>query len=79
MIDKKFYFKKISQAFENIGKEMPDDQKICLYKTGVLDSYDVIQLILEIELLLNISVDLDSFTEGELSLLRILELLHKGK
>ncbi len=79
MIDKKFYFKKISQAFENIGKEMPDDQKICLYKTGVLDSYDVVQLILEIELLLNISIDLDSFTDGEISVLRVLELLEKAK
>ena len=79
MIDKKVYFKKISQAFENIGKDMPDDKEICLYKTGVLDSYDIIQLILEIELLFNISIDLDAFTEAELSLVRIIELLDKGK
>ena len=39
----------------------------------------MIQLILEIEMLLDISIDLDTFAEGELSLLRILELFDNGR
>ena len=72
MTDKDYYHNKISQAFMNIGKEVPDDDSICLYKSGALDSYDMIQLILEIEMLLDISIDLDTFAEGELSLLESL-------
>ncbi len=79
MTDKDYYYNKISQAFMNIGKEVPDDDSICLYKSGALDSYDMIQLILEIEMLLDISIDLDTFAEGELSLLRILELFDNGR
>ena len=79
MTDKDFFYNKISRAFVNIGKDIPDDERICLYKTGALDSYEVIQLILEIELLLNISIDLDTFADGDLSLSRIFELLSDGK
>ena len=79
MTDKDFFYNKISQAFVNIGKDIPDDERICLYKTGVLDSYEVIQLILEIELLLNVSMDLETFADGDLSLSKIFERLSDGK
>ena len=79
MTDKDFFYNKISQAFVNIGKDIPDDERICLYKTGALDSYEVIHLILEIELLLNVSKDLDTFADGDLSLSRIFERLSDVK
>lgn len=61
----------IVQAFAAIGKTAPQDENVCVYHTGLLDSAELLQLLLEIELETEKRLDLASLMEGAITLARL--------
>ena len=68
----------IENAFNKLGKQIPPDRKRCIYKTGLVDSFELMQLILEIELMASISIDLEKLTNAEVSLEAIEMYINEG-
>lgn len=67
----------IEQAFKAIQKEMPPEADICIYKTGYVDSFDLMQILLELELVTGIRVELVSLMNGDITLSRLRSLLNQ--
>ena len=65
----------INAAFAALGKPVPDNQTICIYRSGLLDSAEVMQLILEIEMESDLRLDLVNLMEGDVSVQRLLDAL----
>ena len=61
----------IAAAFAAIGKPAPEDETICLYASGILDSADLMQLVLEIELETDLRIDFAELMSGAVSVARI--------
>ena len=58
-------------AFDYLKLQPPADEHLCIYKSGLVDSADLMQLLLEIELKTNKSIDLAALIEGDVSLFRL--------
>ena len=65
----------INTAFAALGKPVPDNQTICIYRSGLLDSAEVMQLILEIEMESDLRLDLVNLMESDVSVQRLLDAL----
>ena len=65
----------INAAFAALGKPVPDNHTICIYRSGLLDSAEVMQLILEIEMESDLRLDLVNLMEGDVSVQRLLDAL----
>ncbi|GGB45659.1 hypothetical protein GCM10011316_17160 [Roseibium aquae] len=58
----------LAEALRAIGKAGPADPDACLYRSGVLDSYDLMQLLLEIEMRSGARLDLAALVERPITL-----------
>ena len=65
----------ILNAFQMIGITPPDEDQTCIYKSGHVDSGDLMQLILEIELETGKRLNLSALVEGDITLSRLRETL----
>ena len=63
----------VDQALKNINKSVPNDKAACLYQTGFLDSFDLMQLLLEIEMASQLKIDVTTMIEGTFSYNRLVE------
>jgi len=58
----------VKEALSEIGKPLPADTGDCLYQSGILDSHDLMQLLLEIELRAGVQLDLAALMEYPITL-----------
>ena len=65
----------LSEAFTQIGITPPNDEHICLYSSGVIDSFDLMQLILEIEIATSQRVDLTKLIETKISIVNLKKII----
>ena len=65
----------INTAFAALSKPIPDNYTICIYRSGLLDSAEVMQLLLEIEMESDLRLDLANLMDGDVSVQRLLDAL----
>lgn len=65
----------IIASFKALGIEPPTDPHICLYRAQLIDSFGVMQLVLQIEVESGIRIDLVSLMNEGVSLERMRKLL----
>ena len=78
LIENNFY-KIILQALDSLGKVIPESNSLCLYRSGILDSAEMMQFILEIELETGKRMDLSKLMEKDISIDFILDELERCK
>lgn len=61
----------ILQAFSALEIPLPESDSICIYRTGLVDSFNLMQLVLEIEMETGVRLDLAALMEGEITLARL--------
>ncbi len=61
----------IAQAFKAIGKEVPVLDDVCIYRSGLVDSFELMQLVMEIEFLVGKGIDLESLVAQDVTLKRL--------
>lgn len=66
-------------AFASLALPLPPDEHTCIYKSGLVDSADLMQLLLEIELETNKRIDLSALIDGDVSVVRLREALSGAK
>ena len=66
----------VLKAFRSIGINPPEDDQICIYKSGIMDSSDLMQLLLEIEIDTGKRIDLPALMQGDVTLSRLRESLN---
>ena len=69
----------ILTAFNSLKLQRPLDEHLCIYKSGLVDSADLMQLLLEIELETEQRIDLSALIEGDVSLFRLRALVGRAK
>ena len=69
----------IAAAFEELGKAQPGDADLCIYRSGLLDSAELMQLFLEIELETGQRLDLSTIVEGDVTINRLKNALSTSK
>ena len=69
----------ILKAFQMIGITPPDEDQNCIYKSGHVDSGDLMQLLLEIELETGKRLNLSALVEGDITLSRLRQILAGDK
>lgn len=65
----------LSEAFTQIGITPPNNEHICLYSSGVIDSFDLMQLILEIEIATSQRIDLTKLIENKISIVNLKKII----
>ena len=65
----------ILKAFAALGKPAPENYASCIYKSGLFDSAEVMQLLLEIEMEADVRLDLADLMKGDISVERLLDAL----
>jgi len=65
----------IIASFKALGIEPPTDPTICLYRAQLIDSFGVMQLVLQIEVESGVRIDLVSLMNEGVSLERMRKLL----
>tara|TARA_B100000242_G_C42968536_1_gene449359 strand:+ start:534 stop:773 length:240 start_codon:yes stop_codon:yes gene_type:complete len=58
----------ILRALQNLNKDVPKDENQCMYKSGILDSYDVMQFVLELETISGLALNISKLTENDLTI-----------
>jgi acyl carrier protein len=66
----------VRDAFSAIGKTLPGSLDNCLYKSGFIDSFDLMQIVLEIELRTGTRIDLAQLMAGEVTIDRLRTLVN---
>ena len=61
----------ILKAFAALGKPAPENYAVCVYKSGLFDSAEVMQLLLEIEMEADVRLDLVELMKGDISVERL--------
>ena len=61
----------VLSAFASLGLQPPSDENQCIYKSGLVDSTDLMQVLLEIELETEKHIDLSTLIDGDVSLVRL--------
>lgn len=69
------HYDPILAAFHVLYIQLPEDDQACIYKTGLVDSADLMQLLLEIEIETGKRLDLSALIDGDISLVRLRETL----
>jgi len=67
----------IRNAFISLNLNPPSDDQVCIYKSGLIDSAELMQLLLEVEMESGKRLDLAALMEGDISLTRLQEILDK--
>jgi hypothetical protein len=67
----------IRNAFFSLNLNLPSDDQICIYKSGLVDSAELMQLLLEIEIESGKRLNLATLMEDDISLIRLQENLDK--
>jgi len=67
----------IRDAFISLNLNVPSDAQVCIYKSGLIDSAELMQLLLEIEMESGKRLDLAILMEDDISLIRLQEILDK--
>jgi hypothetical protein len=67
----------IRNAFISLNLDPPSDEQVCIYKSGLIDSAELMQLLLEIEMESGKRLDLAALMEDDISLIRLQEILDK--
>jgi hypothetical protein len=67
----------VHNAFISLNLNPPSDDQVCIYKSGLIDSADLMQLLLEIEMESGKRLDLATLMEDDISLSRLQEILDK--
>ena len=65
----------IVKAFAALGKPAPENYASCIYKSGLFDSAEVMQLLLEIEIEVDVRLDLADLMKGDISVERLHDAL----
>lgn len=68
----------IENAFEAVGKAIPAVDDVCIYRSGVVDSFELMQLVMEIELLGGKRIDLALLMAEEVTLRRLRAITGAG-
>lgn len=58
----------IVRAFSALGLGMPKSEATCIYRTGLVDSFGLIQIILELEMETGVRLDLATLMQEEITL-----------
>ena len=61
----------IVRAFSAVEISLPESDEICIYRTGLIDSFNLMQIILELEMDTGVRLDLATLMEGEITLARL--------
>lgn len=64
----------VTRALAAIGKEAPKSLDDCIYKSGFVDSFELMQLIMELEFLSGTRLDLATLMSEEISIHRLRSL-----
>lgn len=67
----------VRDAFVAIGRPLPETLNSCLYKCGFIDSFDLMQVVLEIELRTGTRIDLPALMAGEVTIERLRALVNR--
>jgi len=65
----------ILAAFQALDIQPPEDDQTCIYKSGLVDSADLMQLLFEIEMDTGNRLDLSTLMNGDITLIRLRETL----
>ena len=65
----------VMQALTAIGKEAPKSLDDCIYKSGFVDSFELMQLVMELEFLSGVRLDLAPLMSEEVSIHRLRSLI----
>jgi len=61
----------LAQAFSALGKPLPASDGVCIYRSGLVDSFELMQLVLEIELIGGKRIDLEVLMAEDITLSRL--------
>jgi hypothetical protein len=61
----------LAQAFSALGKPLPTSDGICIYRSGFVDSFELMQLVLEIELIGGRRIDLEALMTEDITMSRL--------
>ena len=65
----------VTRALAAIGKEAPKSLDDCIYKSGFVDSFELMQLVMELEFLSGVRLDLAALMSAEVSIHRLRSLI----
>ena len=65
-------------TFDAIDKDWPADESLCLYKSGTLDSMDLMQFLLELEMETGVRLDLAALVKSDITFAALEEALTKA-
>jgi len=66
----------LQTVFTTLGKSLPESEDVCIYKSGLVDSFELMQVVLELELLTGKHLDISKLVAEEVSLRRLRALLN---
>lgn len=66
----------VTTVFATLGKRLPDSDDVCIYKSGLLDSFELMQMVLELEMLSGNHLDIAELVSKEVSVRRLRALLN---
>jgi len=65
----------VTQALAAIGKDVPKSLDECIYKGGFVDSFELMQLVMELEFLSGKRLDLAALMSADVSVYRLRSLI----
>ena len=65
----------VHQSLEVLGVQAPDNEDLCMYNTGLIDSFEVMQLVLQLEIETGTRLDLVDLMNNGVTITRIRFLL----
>jgi acyl carrier protein len=65
----------VHQSLEVLGVQAPDNEDLCMYNTGLIDSFGVMQLVLQLEIETGTRLDLVDLMNNGVTITRIRFLL----
>jgi acyl carrier protein len=66
----------LENVFTAIGMKLPEDEDICIYKSGIVDSFELMQIILELELLTGTQLNISELVTDDLSLKKLRTMIN---
>lgn len=65
----------LKEIFSRMGKDFPESMDLCIYKSGLFDSMDIVQLVFEIERQTSRAIDFEEFFGRDISINRLCGIL----
>ena len=66
----------LQTVFTTLGKSLREAEDVCISKSGLVDSFELMQVVLELELLTAKHLDISELVAEEVSLRRLRALLN---